>query len=132
MTSIIPEPARSTTPHRPAAAALARLAALPLPDIYAWQLFHPDCGYTITVSGQLMGSETFDTDRLHLSQFAAVLNSPQWRIDRHRLSPGGKLSVVGQFADMQIEVWMGVGDEHLDMDVAALAELDEPVAGGAR
>ncbi|MEV4287418.1 hypothetical protein AB0K40_18080 [Nonomuraea bangladeshensis] len=126
MTSIIPEATPHDTAHKPAAAALAQLAALPLPEIFCWEIRHPISSYC-RVSGQLMASESFDVTRLHLAQFAAVFQDPQWRITPYKMGPGGKLAVIGRFEGVPVEVWASVEDEHLNVDVTALAELDEPV-----
>lgn len=105
-----------------AAATLAHLLTHPLPQIATWRI---DTDREALLFGQLHATG-FDTIRVHLHQWAAVLANPTWQINRYKAG-GGHLSVRGLFLGVTVEVWDGISEEQCAIDPKVLAELDEPV-----
>lgn len=104
-----------------AAATLALLLNLPLPEITTWRI---DTAHESLLFGQLP-PDGFDVSRVRMRQWAAALDDPTWQIRRYAAG-GGRLSVRGLFLGVVVEVWDGITDEQCAMDPAVLAEVDEP------
>ncbi|MEV4174042.1 hypothetical protein [Nonomuraea sp. NPDC049709] len=106
-----------------AAATLAHLLTLPLPEVWEWRI---RVGREAPLFGQLPPT-SLDVLRVWLHQWAAALTDPTWRIVPFD-DGSGRLSVRGLFFGTVVEVWDGITAEQVVMGVDALSELDEAVS----
>lgn len=106
-------PNQTSTRHRQqvAAATLANLLTIPLPECWDWEFKR---GGSIT--GQLAMPATFDASCDQLAQWAAALDDPICDYRLYTTNPGRAcMSVTGTYQGQQVTVW--------DI-VAAVSELD--------